>query len=100
MSSILTAFFRRLLIAGCSCRVVTGIGPAGVGVILDPAGEGSPDELVSILKRDLLTQGAGVVRPGNAIRMFDLMVGVSGREITEGCDSTNSYTVSMGLCAP
>ena len=74
--------------------------PAGVGIILDPAGEGSPDELVSIVKRDLLTRGAGVVLPGNLIRMSDLPVGVSEREITEGCDSTNSYSVSMGLCAP
>ena len=76
------------------------MGPAGVGIILDPAGEGSPDELVSIVKRDLLTQGAGVVRQGNPIRMSDLPVGVSEREITEGCDSTNSYYVSISLCAP
>ena len=76
------------------------MGPAGVGIILDSAGEGSPDELVSIVKRDLLTRGAGVVRPGNPIRMSDLPVGVAEREITEGCDSTNSYSVSMGHSAP
>ena len=62
------------------------MGPAGVGIILDPAGDGSPEELVSIVKRDLLTLGAGVVRPGNPIRMSDLPVGVSEREITEGYD--------------
>ena len=76
------------------------MGPAGVGIILDPAGEGSPDELVSIVKRDLLTRGGGVVCPGNPIRMSDIPVGVSEREITEGCDSTNSYSVSMGFYAP
>ena len=76
------------------------MGPAGIGIILDPAGEGSLDELVSIVKRDLLTQGAGVGRPGNPIRMSDIPVGVSARDITEGCHSTNSYSVSMGLCAP
>ena len=76
------------------------MGRAGVGIILDPAGEGSPDELVSFVKRDLLTRGAGVVRPGNPIRMSDLPVGVSEREISVGYDSTNSYFVSMGLCAP
>ena len=76
------------------------MGPAGGGIILDLAGEGSLDKLVSIIKRDLLTRGAGVVRPGNPIRMSDLPVGVFEREITEGCDSTNSYSVSMGLCAP
>ena len=38
------------------------------------------------LKRDLLTRGAGVIRPGNSIHMSDLLVGVSEREITEGCD--------------
>ena len=74
--------------------------PAGVGIILDQAGEGSPEELVSIVKRDLLTRRAGVVRPGNPIRMSYLPVGLSERGITEGCDSTNSYSVSMGLCAP
>ena len=76
------------------------MGPAGVEIILDPAGKGSPDELVNIVKRDLLTWGAGVVRPGNPICMSDLLVGVSDREITEDCHCTNSYPVSMGLCAP
>ena len=76
------------------------MGLTGVGLILDPAGEESPDELVSIVKRDLLTRRAGVVRPGNPIHMSDLPVGVSEREITKGCDSTNSYSISMGLCAP
>ena len=76
------------------------MGLAGVGIILDPAGERSPDELVSIIKRALLTWGAGVVRPGNPIRMSDLRVGVSKREIIEGYDSRNSYSVSIGLCAP
>ena len=68
--------------------------------ILDPAGNGSPDELVSIVKQDKLTLGACVFRLGNSIRMSDLPVGVSEREITEGCDSTNSYSVSMGLWVP
>ena len=48
------------------------MGPAGIGKILDPAGDGSPDELVSIVKRDLLTLGASVICPGNPIRMSDL----------------------------
>ena len=77
MSSIPKALFPRLLIAGGSYCVVTGMGPVGVGILLDPAGEGSPDELVSIVQRDLLTRGAGVVLPGNPIRMSDLPVGVS-----------------------
>ena len=51
--------------------------PAAVWIILDPAGERSPDELVSIVKRDPLTQGEGVVRPGNPIPLSDLPVGVS-----------------------
>ena len=76
------------------------MGPAGVGIILDQAGDGSPDELVSFVKQDLLTLGAGVFRPGNQIRMSHLPVGVSERAITEGCDSTNLYSVSMDLCAP
>ena len=76
------------------------MGLAGIGIILDRAGEGSPGELVSIVKRDLLTRGAGVVRPGNPIHMSDLPLGMSEREITEGCHSTNSYSVSMGLGAP
>ena len=53
------------------------MGPAGVGIILDQAGDRSPDKWVSIVKRDMLTLGAGVVRPGNPIRMSDLPVGVS-----------------------
>ena len=76
------------------------MGPAGVAIILDLVGEGSPDELVSIVKLDLLTREAGFVPPGNPIRMSDLAVGVSKREITECSDSTNTYSVSMGLCAP
>ena len=74
--------------------------PAGVGIILDPASDKSSDELVSIVKRNLLTLGSGVVGPGNQIRMSDLAVGVSERKITEGSDSTNSYSLSIGLCAP
>ena len=76
------------------------MGPAGVGLILYLAGMGSPDVLVSILKRDLLTLRAGVVCPDDRIRRSDLAVGVSEKEITEDCDSTNSYSLSIGLCAP
>ena len=92
--------FDQLEPAGCSRFIAAYMGPAGVWIILDLAGDGSPDKLVSIVKRDLLTLGAGVVRPGNPICMSDLSVGVSEREITKGSDSRNSNCVSMGLYVP
>ena len=73
--------------------------PACIGVILDSVSEGSPDELLSIVKQDLLIQRACVVLPGNPICMSYLLVDVSMSEITESCDTTNSYSVSMGPCA-
>jgi len=76
------------------------MGPVGVGIILDPAGEASLDRLVCIVKRVLLIQGVGVFRSGNPIGISDLPVGVSEREIIKGSDSTNSYPVSMGFYTP
>ena len=55
---------------------------------------------MSIVKEDLPTRGASAILPDNPIRMSDLPVDMSKREITEGCDSTNFYFVPMGLYAP
>jgi len=55
------------------------MGPAGVRMIVDLAGEASRDKLVCIIKCVLLTQGAGVVHPVNSIHTSDLPVGGSER---------------------
>lgn len=103
MSSIPTVLFHLLLInwqcAGCSFCIATVIGAVVVRGKHDWVEEGSPQELVSIVKRGLLIQAAGVVHLGNPIYMSHLLVRMSQREITEDCLPTNLYSPSMGLSA-